>query len=186
MAPVRPEIGPNTAPAGVRPPFRAEIVGSLLRPQSLKEARERYLGPQTPDRCLGPHDHADLRRVEDACIRAAIALQEGVGLKTATDGEFRRRSWWLELMLTWEGLAAHRTGTTDFIWHAPDGGEHPFSRLWVNGPIHWRRSAIVRAFEFLKANTTLTPKVHDSGTSSGAYVRGRRPRHSRRLLQKSR
>lgn len=49
-----------------RPPFRADIVGSFLRPEALKQARENYLGPQAPDTNLGPHDNADLRAVEDA------------------------------------------------------------------------------------------------------------------------
>lgn len=53
----------------------------------------------------------------------------------------------------------HRTGTTAFTWHTPDGREQPFSRLWVNGAIRWRPSSIVRAFELLKANTRAVPKV---------------------------
>jgi 5-methyltetrahydropteroyltriglutamate--homocysteine methyltransferase len=141
------------------PPFRADQVGSLLRPERLKQARETFLGPQTPDQHLGPHDNAELRAIEDSCICEAVAMQEGIGLRAVTDGEFRRRSWWLELLLNWEGITAHRTGTMAFTWHTADGKEAPFSRLWVNGPIRWRRSPIVRAFEFLKANTRAVPKV---------------------------
>ena len=141
------------------PPFRADQVGSLLRPDALKQARERFLGPQTPDQHLGPHGNADLRAVEDRCICDAVAMQEGIGLQAVTDGEFRRRSWWLELLLNWEGISAHRTGTVEFTWHTADGKEQPFSRLWVNAPIRWRASPIVRAFEFLKAQTKATPKV---------------------------
>jgi 5-methyltetrahydropteroyltriglutamate--homocysteine methyltransferase len=55
----------KTAATTSRPPFRADIVGSFLRPSRLKEARERLLGPQTPDQHLGPHDNADLREIED-------------------------------------------------------------------------------------------------------------------------
>ena len=76
----------------------------------LKEARERLLGPQTPDQHLGPHDNAELRAIEDECIREVIAMQERAGLQAATDGEFRRRSWWLDLIMGWEGFAADRTG----------------------------------------------------------------------------
>lgn len=148
----------RTQPAS-RPPFRAEHVGSLLRPGKLKQARERLLGPQTSDRSLGPHDSAELRAIEDACVREVIALQERVGLKLATDGEFRRRSWWLELIMGWGGVSADRTGTTELTWRAKDGSEKPFSRLWMTGPITWKPGGIVRAFEFLKANTRLTPKV---------------------------
>ncbi len=141
------------------PPFHADHVGSLLRPAALKDARERFLGVQTAGEHLGPHDNAALRAVEDACIRDVVAMQESVGLKVATDGEFRRRSWWLELLLGWEGTSAHRTGTTDFTWKMKDGSEAPFSRFWVNGPIRWRESSVVRAFEFLRDATRLTPKV---------------------------
>jgi len=74
----------------LRPPFRADHVGSLLRPDKLKRAREQFLGAQTSDRNLGPHDSAPLRAVEDECIRGAIDMQERAGLELATDGEFRR------------------------------------------------------------------------------------------------
>ncbi len=141
------------------PPFRADQVGSLLRPQRLKEAREKFLGPQTADQHLGPHGHAGLRAVEDSCVCEIVAMQEGIGLQAVTDGEFRRRSWWLDLLLSWEGIAAHRTGTRDFTWHTPEGEEAAFSRLWINAPIRWKPSATVRAFEFLKANTKAVPKV---------------------------
>src|SRR5262245_48522644 len=80
--------------SSARPPFRADVVGSFLRPPRLKEARERLLGPQTPDQHLGPHENDALRLVEDDCIRDVIAMQERAGLQAATDGEFRRRSWW--------------------------------------------------------------------------------------------
>ena len=51
-----------------RPPFRADQVGSLLRPQRLKDARERLLGPQTPDQHLGPHQNAELTAIEGAPV----------------------------------------------------------------------------------------------------------------------
>src|SRR5262249_17815662 len=132
-----------------RPPFRADHVGSLLRPERLKQARERLLGPQTSDQHLGPHGNAELKAVEADCIRGGVALQERAGLKAATDGEFRRRSWWLDMIMNWEGVSADRTGTTEMTWRSKEGARKPFSRLWVNGPIRWRPSANVRAFEFL-------------------------------------
>jgi 5-methyltetrahydropteroyltriglutamate--homocysteine methyltransferase len=142
-----------------RPPFRADHVGSLLRPQRLKDARERLLGAQTHDRNLGPHDNPGLRAIEDDCIRAVIAMQERVGLRAVTDGEFRRRSWWLELILNWQGVAADRTGTTEMAWRNASGAQQPASRLWISGPVRWQPSAVVRAFAFLKANTARVPKV---------------------------
>jgi 5-methyltetrahydropteroyltriglutamate--homocysteine methyltransferase len=68
-----------------RPPFRADEVGSLLRPAALKEARTRFAD--------GSLDADGLSAVEDTCIRAVIAKQEQAGLQAVTDGEFRR-SWW--------------------------------------------------------------------------------------------
>jgi 5-methyltetrahydropteroyltriglutamate--homocysteine methyltransferase len=141
------------------PPFRADVVGSFLRPARLKAARERLLGPQTPDRNLGPHDNAELRAIEDDCIREVVAMQERVGLRAATDGEFRRRSWWLDLIMGWDGFSADRAGATEMVWRNAQGETKASSRLWVTGPIRWRDSATVRALQFLKANCRVVPKV---------------------------
>ena len=143
----------------MRPPFRADQVGSLLRPERLKQARERFLGPQTPTSAIGPHDNAFLREIEDQCVREIVAMQERVGLKAVTDGEFRRRSWWLELILGWEGFEADRTGSAKLKWRDASGATQGFSDLNVVGPIRWRPSSVVRAFEFLRANTRRVPKV---------------------------
>ena len=143
----------------MRPPFRADQVGSLLRPERLKQARERFLGPQTPTSAIGPHRNPELRAVEDECVREVVALQERVGLKAVTDGEFRRRSWWLELILGWEGFEADRTGSAKLKWRDASGATQGFSDLNVVGPIRWRASSVVRAFEFLQANTRRLPKV---------------------------
>ena len=144
---------------GGRPPFRADVVGSFLRPARLKAARETLLGPQTPDQHLGPHDNAELRAIEDDCVREVIAMQERAGLQVATDGEFRRRSWWLDLIMGWEGFSADRAGQSEMVWRNPKGETKAASRLWVTGPVRWRPSATVRAFEFLKRHCKVTPKV---------------------------
>ena len=105
-----------------RPPYRADHVGSLLRPPSLKDARENLLGAQTADTHLGPHNNKALAAIEDECVRDVIAIQEGVGLSAATDGEFRRRSWWLELILTWTGISANRQDSSSpFVWKNQHG-----------------------------------------------------------------
>jgi 5-methyltetrahydropteroyltriglutamate--homocysteine methyltransferase len=143
----------------MRPPFRADQVGSLLRPEELKQAREKFLGPQTPQSNLGPHDNAGLRAVEDRCILDCVAMQERIGLAAVTDGEFRRRSWWLELILGWEGFEADRTGSAKLKWRNESGVTQGFSDLNVTGKIRWRPSSVVRAFSFLKKNTKAVPKV---------------------------
>src|SRR5262249_4436237 len=77
-------VGQVMAPR-TTPPFRADHVGSLLRPAPLKEARAKHARKEITD--------AQLREVEDREIEKAIRKQEEIGLKLATDGEFRR-SWW--------------------------------------------------------------------------------------------
>ena len=72
------------------PPFRADHVGSLLRPKELLQARE--------DHKAGRIDAAALRAVEDKAIRDAVKLQEGVGLSGITDGEFRRTTWHMDFL----------------------------------------------------------------------------------------
>lgn len=141
------------------PPFRADQVGSLLRPERLKAARERFLGPQTPTHALGPHGDVSLKSVEDECIREVVAMQERIGLQAVTDGEFRRRSWWLELILGWQGFAADRTGSARLKWRDASGETQGFSDLNVVGPIRWRPSSIVKAFVFLNGVARAVPKV---------------------------
>src|SRR6476661_2631055 len=79
-----------------RPPFRADHVGSLLRPPALLRAREEH--------AAGRIDHAALKAAEDAAIRDAVAMQENVGLRSATDGEFRRASWHMDFIYSLDGV----------------------------------------------------------------------------------
>jgi 5-methyltetrahydropteroyltriglutamate--homocysteine methyltransferase len=79
-----------------RPPFRADHVGSLLRPAALKDAREKF--------ARGEIDAAALTAIEDREIEALIAKQEAVGLKSITDGEFRRASWQTDFLKALDGI----------------------------------------------------------------------------------
>ena len=79
------------------PPFRADLVGSLLRPPALSQARE--------DHSAGRIDAEELRAVEDDAIRDAVRLQEDVGLRSATDGEFRRASWHMDFIYQLGGIS---------------------------------------------------------------------------------
>ena len=79
------------------PPFRADHVGSLLRPQRLLQAREDF--------AAGRISAADLRSVEDEEIPGAIRMQEEVGLQSATDGEFRRASWHMDFIYALGGVS---------------------------------------------------------------------------------
>ena len=126
------------------PPFRAEHVGSLLRPAGLLESRRRF--------ALGEIDRAALRAAEDQAIAEAVRLQERVGLQMATDGEFRRASY--------HGYFYGQLG--DISFEAPAGaagsrGAQPVasirSRIAWKGPIH------AADFAFLRARTNALPKI---------------------------
>jgi methionine synthase II (cobalamin-independent) len=71
--------------AQTKPPYRAEHVGSLPRPERLMAAREQYSS--------GKLSKAELTQIEDECIREAVAMQERVGIGAITDGEYRKRGW---------------------------------------------------------------------------------------------
>src|SRR5262249_10497096 len=86
-----------------RPPFRADHVGSLLRPAELHEARAR--------RARGESDRATLGGAEDRAIRGAVALQEAVGLQSIPDGEFRRDWWHIDSLRGFDGV---ETSTQNF------------------------------------------------------------------------
>src|SRR4051812_46215495 len=115
--------------ARTHPPFRADHVGSLLRPQALLAARERHRA--------GELDDAGLWAAEDAAIRDVVALQREAGMRTATDGEFRRTSWHMDFIYQLEGidptdqkLAVHfhnKSGDLDFEAAALSG--HDRGRL---------------------------------------------------------
>jgi 5-methyltetrahydropteroyltriglutamate--homocysteine methyltransferase len=79
------------------PPFRADHVGSLLRPPELLAARERF--------AAGQIDAAGLRAVEDEAIAGAVAMQAQAGLRSATDGEFRRASWHMDFIYQLGGIS---------------------------------------------------------------------------------
>ncbi|HKJ73102.1 MAG TPA: 5-methyltetrahydropteroyltriglutamate--homocysteine S-methyltransferase [Alphaproteobacteria bacterium] len=78
------------------PPYRADHVGSLLRPRHLFEARQKWHE--------GTLDDSALKAIEDECIREAILMQEDVGLKGITDGDFRRDDWFLDFMFSLDGM----------------------------------------------------------------------------------
>ncbi|MCD6073635.1 MAG: hypothetical protein K0Q70_518, partial [Rhodospirillales bacterium] len=77
-------------------PFRADHVGSLLRPDHLLQART--------DQAEGKIDKAALTKIEDEAIREAIKLQEECGLQAVTDGEFRRSSWFRDFLLGFDNV----------------------------------------------------------------------------------
>src|SRR4051794_21931488 len=90
-----------------RPPFRADQVGSLLRPAALMEARARFK--------RGEIDAAQLRRHEDEAIRDAVARQEAVGLQSVTDGEYRRDYWHIDFLRQLQGVEIKQMAGPKFV-----------------------------------------------------------------------
>src|SRR4051812_811242 len=95
-----------------KPPFRADHVGSLLRPQKLLKAREQHAGGGIGD--------DELRAAEDEAIRDAVKMQSDVGLRTATDGEFRRASWHMDFIYSLGGIS-HATDNITVKFRNPEG-----------------------------------------------------------------
>ncbi len=79
-----------------KPPFRADMVGSLLRTQAVKEAREKKAAGQIDDKAL--------KKIEDAEIAKLVAKQEEIGLQAVTDGEFRRAFWHFDFLENLKGV----------------------------------------------------------------------------------
>jgi len=131
----------------MRPPFRADHVGSLLRPPALKAARAAQL----------PKDK--LGEIEDRCIRDAIALQEAAGLQSVTDGEFRRAFWHVDFLTGFEGIEATQ-GQYALKFHGEGGAESETrSMMVVNSKVKRTRPVMVEHFRFLKSNTKKTAKL---------------------------
>jgi 5-methyltetrahydropteroyltriglutamate--homocysteine methyltransferase len=131
------------------PPFRAEHIGSLLRPPGLLAARQRFRRGET--------DRAALARAEDEAIRAALALQERVGLALATDGEFRRRSYHSYFYQRLGELSIDTVAGEEAGGGGEGRGAQPVAL--VNGRVRWTAPINVDDFRFVQANTRLTPKV---------------------------
>ena len=148
------------------PPFRAEHVGSLIRPARLREAREAWMAGKMPA--------ADLKAVEDQCIDEAVAMQERVGLQAVTDGEFRRPSWRDGFFDNVDGFSRERQAA-DFVFKLADGTTqrtapvpHVVSRLVR------RRGIATREFEYVKSTTRRTPKITLPAPSVMHFFRGGR------------
>ena len=94
-------------------PFRADHVGSLLRPPALKQARS--------DHAEGRIGADELRKVEDEAIREAVRLQEDAGLQAATDGEFRRTSWHMDFLYQLDGVTSSKDSSVEVAFRNASG-----------------------------------------------------------------
>src|SRR5215510_14559055 len=133
-----------------KPPFRAEHIGSLLRPQSLLQTRARFSRGE-----IGP---AVLAEAEDKAIKGALALQERVGLAFATDGEFRRRSYHSYFYRQLGDISIDTVGGEDAKGGTPGRrAEQPVAM--IKSRARWTHPINVADFEFIRANTGLLPKI---------------------------
>ena len=130
------------------PPFRAEHVGSLLRPKQLTRAFRSF--------SKGELDGDAFREIQDRAIRDVVAMQEEIGLEAVTDGEFRRASYWSHFVETMDGLSVNAAA---FKFTDGAGGEQEFLAPKITGRLHWPGSASAHEVAFLASVTKVTPKV---------------------------
>jgi 5-methyltetrahydropteroyltriglutamate--homocysteine methyltransferase len=143
---------------------RSDVVGSLLRPDYLRAARQ---GARE-----GKVSEADLRAVEDRAVREAIALQESAGLDVISDGELRRQSWVITIPLREEGAARAPLAGFAFLpaeagwwslWKEPDGRRAQVwtlpTRPFITTPLEVVRDIVADEYAFLKANTRRRSKL---------------------------
>jgi 5-methyltetrahydropteroyltriglutamate--homocysteine methyltransferase len=141
-------------PSRQAPPFRADHVGSLLRPPELARARAEFKA--------GRMDASQLREVEDEAIRGVIELQRAAGLQTVTDGEFRRTSWHMDFIYSLDGIEQVQ-GESIHVHFRSEDGEYDYAppAMRVGGRVGLSDTIFASAFEFLRdsASATQTPKL---------------------------
>jgi len=134
-------------------PFRANHVGSLLRPPELREAREKHR--------QGEISAAQLRQVEDRCIGAAVKMQEDIGMRGITDGEFRRTLWHADFLSQIEGVKVVEGLLPESAKHFQNPGsdvQRSPTQFVVTGKLSHPRGIEVENFKFLAAATKQTAK----------------------------
>jgi 5-methyltetrahydropteroyltriglutamate--homocysteine methyltransferase len=133
-----------------KPPFRADHVGSFLRPKFLIEARDAARAGTLP--------RSELRPVEDRAIRDIVTFQQDLGLSGVTDGEFRRTYFHVDFLTQLDGVV--EKGGTSVKFHKADGEiDYAPPVMQVTGRVRHGRPIQRADFEFLKSVTTRTPKV---------------------------
>ena len=153
--------------ARTTPPFRADHVGSLLRPATLLAARERH--------AAGDIDDADLRAIEDEAIREVVKLQEDVGLQSATDGEFRRASWHMDFIYQLGGVSKVMDSSLKVAFHNEQGDiEFAPPSMHIGERVSLEQTIFGDAFTFLKDQVSrATPKLTIPSPSMVHYRGGR-------------
>jgi 5-methyltetrahydropteroyltriglutamate--homocysteine methyltransferase len=131
-----------------RPPFRADHVGSLLRPAALRHAFRQFAAHEI--------DEGAFTQIQDECIRDVVTLQEETGLEVATDGEFRRGSYWGRFVERTDGFAIR---PAIFKFRDDHGHEVEFTAPYATSRIKRTRPLALDEFAFLRDTTRVTPKI---------------------------
>src|SRR6187455_204636 len=147
--------------ARTSPPFRADHVGSLLRTAPLKLARAQY--------AKGEIAAAALKSVEDREIEKIVKKQEEIGLKLATDGEFRRTWWHFDFFRGLEGVPPITTDT-GIKFH---GVETKHEAIRIDGKVKFKSHPHIEHFKFLKSKCRVTPKMTIPAPSTFHFRQGR-------------
>jgi 5-methyltetrahydropteroyltriglutamate--homocysteine methyltransferase len=152
--------------ARTKPPFRADHVGSLLRPPRLLQARDDF--------AAGRIDADELRALEDDAIREIVRKQEDTGLQSATDGEFRRASWHMDFIYQLGGVSK-APGHLTVKFHNADGDiEWTPAAMSIDGKVELERPIFAEDFQYLKGLTgAATPKLTIPSPSMVHYRGGR-------------
>jgi 5-methyltetrahydropteroyltriglutamate--homocysteine methyltransferase len=149
------------------PPFRADHVGSLLRPHALHAARAGHADGRISD--------AELKIIEDKAIRDVVAMQRDVGLRSATDGEFRRTSWHMDFIYRLGGVSPSDDTIKVQFRNADGTMEFSTAALHVDGPIRLPETIFGDHFSYLKSivDPGITPKLTIPSPSMVHYRGGR-------------
>ena len=129
---------------GVTPPFRADHIGSLLRPKRLRDAFRGFSEKRISEKAL----HA----AQDECIREVVALQKDCGLEVLTDGEFRRISYWEKFVRLTRGLEVR---DAVFTFHDAEGHESKFTAPYVSGKVARAQPVTLDEFQFPSQKITM-------------------------------
>jgi 5-methyltetrahydropteroyltriglutamate--homocysteine methyltransferase len=148
------------ATASTRPPFRADHVGSLLRPKALREAFRKY-GKE-------PVASAEFVAIQERAIRDVVKLQEDAGLQVVTDGEFRRSSYWGRFVARCEGFAIK---PAVFKFRDDHGHEVDFTATYASSKLERTQPLATDEFEYLRKATKVTGKITMPAPSTMHFYR---------------
>jgi 5-methyltetrahydropteroyltriglutamate--homocysteine methyltransferase len=137
--------------AGRQPPFRADHVGSLLRPTEVRQARD--------DHQAGRITAQQLRAIEDTAIRRVVKMQEDIGLQGVTDGEIRRTSWHMDFFYQIAGVGKLPEKVRVPFHRGEEHLEFTADAVGINDKVRLTRTIFGEDFAFLKSIATATPKL---------------------------